>query len=81
MSSFLAQVYNCMPLLEQDKLNAWMLDSLIFSLDSGWLQKAVRFSGEEGRIIEELQLFQDAQFIDFLQLSSRTVRFTCCPNI
>lgn len=52
------------------------------SLDSGWLQKAVRFGGEEGRIVEAFQLFQDAQFIDFLQLSSKTVKKnTFCSNI
>uniref|UniRef100_A0A3B4ZXJ5 Semaphorin-4E-like n=1 Tax=Stegastes partitus TaxID=144197 RepID=A0A3B4ZXJ5_9TELE len=34
--------------------------------------KAVRFDGEDGRIIEELQLFQDPQPVDFLQLSSKT---------
>ncbi|XP_037550708.1 semaphorin-4E-like [Nematolebias whitei] len=45
---------------------------IFIGTNSGWLQKAVRFGGEEGRIIEELQLFQDAQFIDFLQLFSRT---------
>uniref|UniRef100_A0A3Q3A1T1 Semaphorin-4E-like n=1 Tax=Kryptolebias marmoratus TaxID=37003 RepID=A0A3Q3A1T1_KRYMA len=44
---------------------------IFFGTNSGWLQKAVRFGGEEGRIVEELQLFQDAQFIDFLQLSSK----------
>lgn len=42
--------------------------------DSGWLQKAVRFDGEEGRIIEELQLFQTPQPVNFLQLSTKTVK-------
>uniref|UniRef100_A0A3P9BHS9 Si:ch211-129c21.1 n=1 Tax=Maylandia zebra TaxID=106582 RepID=A0A3P9BHS9_9CICH len=44
--------------------------------DTGWLQKAVKFEGEDGRIIEELQLFKEPQPVDFLQLSSKTVRFT-----
>uniref|UniRef100_A0A3B4F4M6 Semaphorin-4E-like n=1 Tax=Pundamilia nyererei TaxID=303518 RepID=A0A3B4F4M6_9CICH len=41
--------------------------------DTGWLQKAVKFEGEDGRIIEELQLFKEPQPVDFLQLSSKTV--------
>lgn len=45
-------------------------------VDSGWLQKAVKFEGEDGRIIEELQLFKESQPVDFLQLSSKTVSFT-----
>uniref|UniRef100_A0A3P9BHT1 Si:ch211-129c21.1 n=1 Tax=Maylandia zebra TaxID=106582 RepID=A0A3P9BHT1_9CICH len=40
--------------------------------DTGWLQKAVKFEGEDGRIIEELQLFKEPQPVDFLQLSSKT---------
>uniref|UniRef100_A0A3Q2NUA0 Semaphorin-4E-like n=1 Tax=Fundulus heteroclitus TaxID=8078 RepID=A0A3Q2NUA0_FUNHE len=39
---------------------------------SGWLQKGVWLDGEGGRIVEELQLFHDAQPIYFLQLSSRS---------
>uniref|UniRef100_A0A3B4ZXT0 Semaphorin-4E-like n=1 Tax=Stegastes partitus TaxID=144197 RepID=A0A3B4ZXT0_9TELE len=46
---------------------------MLIGTDAGWLQKAVRFDGEDGRIIEELQLFQDPQPVDFLQLSSKTV--------
>ncbi|XP_063765271.1 semaphorin-4E-like [Eleginops maclovinus] len=45
---------------------------MFIGTDSGWLQKAVRFDGEEGRIIEELQLFPTPQSVDFLQLSSKT---------
>ncbi|XP_036006769.1 semaphorin-4E isoform X2 [Fundulus heteroclitus] len=39
---------------------------------AGWLQKGVWLNGEGGRIVEELQLFHDAQPIYFLQLSSRS---------
>lgn len=53
-----------------------MMDSFLFPTDTGWLQKAVKFEGEGGRIIEELQLFKEPQPVDFLQLSSKTVRFT-----
>ncbi|TKS86311.1 Semaphorin-4E Semaphorin-7 [Collichthys lucidus] len=42
------------------------------SADFGWLQKAVKFDGEDGRVIEELQLFQTPQPVNFLQLSSKT---------
>ncbi|XP_067469895.1 semaphorin-4E-like isoform X1 [Thunnus thynnus] len=45
---------------------------MLIGTDSGWLQKAVRFDGEGGRIIEELQLFQIPQPVNFLQLSSKT---------
>ncbi|XP_044022132.1 semaphorin-4E-like isoform X2 [Siniperca chuatsi] len=45
---------------------------MLIGTDSGWLQKAVRFDGEDGRIIEELQLFQTPQPVNFLQLSSKT---------
>ncbi|XP_030575363.1 semaphorin-4E-like [Archocentrus centrarchus] len=45
---------------------------MLIGTDSGWLQKAVKFEGEDGRVIEELQLFRDAQPVDFLQLSSKT---------
>ncbi|XP_041828131.1 semaphorin-4E-like isoform X2 [Melanotaenia boesemani] len=45
---------------------------IFIGTDSGWLQKAVKFDGEEGRVIEELQLFKNPQPVDFLQLSSKT---------
>ncbi|XP_062296747.1 semaphorin-4E-like [Scomber scombrus] len=45
---------------------------MLIGTDSGWLQKAVKFDGEGGRIIEELQLFQTPQPVNFLQLSSKT---------
>ncbi|KAL7379499.1 hypothetical protein ABVT39_000139 [Epinephelus coioides] len=45
---------------------------MFIGTDSGWLQKAVKFDGEDGRIIEELQLFQTPQPVSFLQLSSKT---------
>uniref|UniRef100_A0A8C9XDY4 Si:ch211-129c21.1 n=1 Tax=Sander lucioperca TaxID=283035 RepID=A0A8C9XDY4_SANLU len=45
---------------------------MLIGTDSGWLQKAVRFDGEGGRVIEELQLFQTPQPVNFLQLSFRT---------
>ncbi|XP_042357424.1 semaphorin-4E-like [Plectropomus leopardus] len=45
---------------------------MLIGTDSGWLQKAVRFDGEDGRIIEELQLFQTPQPVSFLQFSSKT---------
>uniref|UniRef100_A0A672GTP4 Sema domain-containing protein n=1 Tax=Salarias fasciatus TaxID=181472 RepID=A0A672GTP4_SALFA len=38
---------------------------LLIGTESGWLQKAVKLDGEEGRIVEELQLFEDP-----LQLST-----------
>ncbi|XP_070835630.1 semaphorin-4E-like [Chaetodon trifascialis] len=45
---------------------------MLIGTDSGWLQKAVMFDGEDGRIIEELQLFQAPQPVSFLQLASKT---------
>ncbi|XP_026211525.1 semaphorin-4E-like [Anabas testudineus] len=45
---------------------------MFIGTDSGWLQKAVRFDGEDSRIIEELQLFQTPQPVNFLQLSLKT---------
>ncbi|XP_027856398.1 semaphorin-4E-like isoform X2 [Xiphophorus couchianus] len=42
---------------------------MFISNNSGWLQKAVWSGDDGGRIIEELQLFQDPQPIRFLQLS------------
>ncbi|KAK1894297.1 Semaphorin-4E [Dissostichus eleginoides] len=45
---------------------------MFIGTDSGWLQKAVRFDGEEGRVIEELQVFPTPQPVNFLQLSSKT---------
>ncbi|XP_070698413.1 semaphorin-4E-like [Pempheris klunzingeri] len=45
---------------------------MLIGTDSGWLQRAVRFDGEDGRIIEELQLFQTPQDVNFLQFSSKT---------
>uniref|UniRef100_A0A667XH87 Sema domain-containing protein n=1 Tax=Myripristis murdjan TaxID=586833 RepID=A0A667XH87_9TELE len=45
---------------------------MFIGTDSGWLQKAVWFSGEGSHIIEELQLFQTPQPVSFLQLSSTT---------
>ncbi|XP_047467411.1 semaphorin-4E-like [Mugil cephalus] len=45
---------------------------MFIGTDSGWLQKAVRSDGEDGRVIEELQLFQSQQPVKFLQLSTRT---------
>lgn len=45
---------------------------MFIGTDTGWLQKAVKFEGEGGRIIEELQLFKEPQPVDFLQLSSKT---------
>ncbi|XP_068436769.1 semaphorin-4E-like isoform X2 [Clinocottus analis] len=45
---------------------------MLIGTDSGWLQKAVRFDGEDGRVIEELQLFETPRPINFLQLSSMT---------
>ncbi|KAJ4939302.1 hypothetical protein JOQ06_028752 [Pogonophryne albipinna] len=45
---------------------------MFIGTESGWLQKAVRFDGEEGRVIEELQVFQTPQPVNFLQLSSKT---------
>ncbi|XP_047202100.1 semaphorin-4E-like isoform X3 [Girardinichthys multiradiatus] len=45
---------------------------MFIGTSSGWLQKGVWYDGEGGRIIEELQLFQDAQPILFLQLSSNS---------
>ncbi|KAM7404059.1 hypothetical protein PAMA_004467 [Pampus argenteus] len=45
---------------------------MLIGTDSGWLLKAVRLDGEGGRIIEELQLFQTPQPVNFLQLSSKT---------
>ncbi|XP_010742463.3 semaphorin-4E isoform X1 [Larimichthys crocea] len=45
---------------------------LFIGTDFGWLQKAVKFDGEDGRVIEELQLFQTPQPVNFLQLSSKT---------
>ncbi|XP_022606838.1 semaphorin-4E-like [Seriola dumerili] len=45
---------------------------MLIGTDSGWLQKAVRFDGEDVRVIEELQLFRAPQPIDFLQLASKT---------
>ncbi|XP_027856405.1 semaphorin-4E-like [Xiphophorus couchianus] len=44
---------------------------MFISNNSGWLQKAVWSGDDGGRIIEELQLFQDPQPIRFLQLSRR----------
>ncbi|XP_029941429.1 semaphorin-4E-like [Salarias fasciatus] len=43
---------------------------LLIGTESGWLQKAVKLDGEEGRIVEELQLFEDPLPVDFLQLST-----------
>lgn len=43
---------------------------MFIGTSSGWLQKAVWSEGDGGRIIEELQLFPDAQPVRFLQLSS-----------
>uniref|UniRef100_A0A667XEX1 Semaphorin-1A n=1 Tax=Myripristis murdjan TaxID=586833 RepID=A0A667XEX1_9TELE len=45
---------------------------MLIGTDSGWLQKAVKLNGEDGRVLEELQLFQAPHPIDFLQLSSST---------
>ncbi|XP_016520335.1 semaphorin-4E-like [Poecilia formosa] len=45
---------------------------MLISNNSGWLQKVVWSENDGGRIIEELQLFQDPQPIRFLQLSSRS---------
>ncbi|XP_041810026.1 semaphorin-4E-like [Chelmon rostratus] len=45
---------------------------MLIGTDSGWLQKAVRFDGEDGRVIEELQLFPTPRPVSFLQLSSET---------
>uniref|UniRef100_A0A3Q3LWL3 Semaphorin-4E-like n=1 Tax=Mastacembelus armatus TaxID=205130 RepID=A0A3Q3LWL3_9TELE len=45
---------------------------MLIGTDSGWLQKAVRFDGEDSRIIEELQLFQTPQSVNFLQLSLKS---------
>ncbi|XP_071327260.1 semaphorin-4E-like [Trachinotus anak] len=45
---------------------------MLIGTDSGWLQKAVRFDGEDVRIIEELQLFHTPQPVNFLQLASET---------
>ncbi|XP_043999366.1 semaphorin-4E-like [Gambusia affinis] len=45
---------------------------MFISNNSGWVQKAVWSDDDGGRIIEELQLFQDPQPIRFLQLSSRS---------
>uniref|UniRef100_A0A3B5QIJ7 Sema domain-containing protein n=1 Tax=Xiphophorus maculatus TaxID=8083 RepID=A0A3B5QIJ7_XIPMA len=44
---------------------------MFISNNSCWLQKAVWSGDDGGRIIEELQLFQDPQPIRFLQLSRR----------
>uniref|UniRef100_A0A3B3VZ13 Sema domain-containing protein n=1 Tax=Poecilia latipinna TaxID=48699 RepID=A0A3B3VZ13_9TELE len=49
---------------------------IIMLIDSGWLQKVVWSDNDGGRIIEELQLFQDPQPIRFLQLSSRSVGYS-----
>uniref|UniRef100_A0A667YLM0 Sema domain-containing protein n=1 Tax=Myripristis murdjan TaxID=586833 RepID=A0A667YLM0_9TELE len=46
---------------------------MLIGTDSGWLQKAVKLNGEDGRVLEELQLFQAPHPIDFLQLSSSTL--------
>uniref|UniRef100_A0A3B3YQ10 Sema domain-containing protein n=1 Tax=Poecilia mexicana TaxID=48701 RepID=A0A3B3YQ10_9TELE len=45
---------------------------MLIGNNSGWLQKVVWSENDGGRIIEELQLFQDPQPIRFLQLSSRS---------
>ncbi|XP_014879897.1 semaphorin-4E-like isoform X1 [Poecilia latipinna] len=45
---------------------------MLIGNNSGWLQKVVWSDNDGGRIIEELQLFQDPQPIRFLQLSSRS---------
>ncbi|XP_045919151.1 semaphorin-4E-like isoform X3 [Micropterus dolomieu] len=45
---------------------------MLVGTESGWLQKAVMFDGEDGRIIEELQLFLTPQPVNFLQLSLET---------
>ncbi|XP_078139407.1 semaphorin-4E-like [Centroberyx gerrardi] len=45
---------------------------MFIGTDSGWLQKAVRFDGEDGRIIEELQLFETPQPVNVLHLSSKS---------
>ncbi|KAI4803696.1 hypothetical protein KUCAC02_025351 [Chaenocephalus aceratus] len=45
---------------------------MFIGTESGWLQKAVRFDGEEGYVIEELQVFPTPQPVNFLQLSSKT---------
>ncbi|XP_056249215.1 semaphorin-4E-like isoform X2 [Seriola aureovittata] len=45
---------------------------MLIGTDSGWLQKAVRFDGEDVHVIEELQLFRTPQPVDFLQLASKT---------
>ncbi|KAF3701454.1 Semaphorin-4E Semaphorin-7 Semaphorin-Z7 [Channa argus] len=53
---------------------------MLIGTDSGWLQKAVRFDGEDSRIIEELQLFQTPQPVNFLQLSTKTGQLYSCSN-
>ncbi|XP_059209551.1 semaphorin-4E-like [Centropristis striata] len=53
---------------------------LLIGTDSGWLQKAVKFDGENSHIVEELQLFQTPQPVDFLQLSSKTGQLYCGTN-
>ncbi|XP_035529627.1 semaphorin-4E-like [Morone saxatilis] len=53
---------------------------MLIGTDSGWLQKAVRFDGEDGRIIEELQLFHTPQPVNLLQLSSKTGQLYSAAN-
>ncbi|XP_072220927.1 semaphorin-4E-like [Leuresthes tenuis] len=48
--------------------------------DSGWLQKAVKFDGEKVHIIEELQIFQDALPVNFLQFSTKTGQLYSCAR-
>ncbi|KAM4542788.1 semaphorin-4E-like [Odontesthes bonariensis] len=48
--------------------------------DSGWLQKAVKFDGEDAHVIEELQIFQDPLPVDFLQFSSKTGQLYSCAR-
>ncbi|KAK2826334.1 hypothetical protein Q5P01_020548 [Channa striata] len=53
---------------------------MFIGTDSGWLQKAVSFDGEDSRIIEELQLFETPQPVNSLKLSLKTGRLYGCSN-
>ncbi|KAM9707707.1 semaphorin-4E-like [Menidia menidia] len=52
----------------------------LIGTDSGWLQKAVKFDGEDAHIIEELQIFQDPLPVNFLRLSAKTGHLYSCAG-
>ncbi|KAG7226323.1 hypothetical protein INR49_003075 [Caranx melampygus] len=53
-------------------LNQQQHQVMFIGTDSGWLQKAVKYDGEDVHVIEELQLFPTPQPVKFLQLVSKT---------